>query len=195
MDLMELIDRQRAFSARAFGPGYEPNRIVDHLGKELVEVGASGGDLSEWADIVLLALDGAWRADFSSREIAESVCVRFADVGREAFWCGESLCLVEHVRRQREHLFRDGRPQHSLRARLLTLRFEITRPELLNGSLSSWVRIVLLGLAGACVTGASHSDIVNAVVSKLAINERRQWPDWRSADPGQAIEHIRTGGA
>lgn len=100
-DLVAHLDRQRAFSAKAFGPGARVEGISDHIKKELAEVAEAPEDLSEWIDIVLLGLDGAWRAGHSSMAIAE-------------------------------------------------------------------------GLA-----------------DKLVKNERRQWPDWRTADRNKAIEHNR----
>jgi hypothetical protein len=36
-------------------------------------------------------------------------------------------------------------------------------------------------------------DIIDAVHAKLARNEKRTWPDWRTAEPGKAIEHDRSG--
>ncbi|MGH6882853.1 MAG: dATP/dGTP pyrophosphohydrolase domain-containing protein [Hypericibacter sp.] len=32
---------------------------------------------------------------------------------------------------------------------------------------------------------------MDAVVAKQAVNEQRSWPDWRTADPDKAIEHVR----
>lgn len=100
-DLVAHLDRQRAFSVKAFGPGARAEGISDHIRKELAEVAAAPEDLSEWIDIVLLALDGAWRAGHSSAAIA------------------------------------------------------------------------------------------GALAGKLAKNEQRDWPDWRTADPDKAIEHNR----
>lgn len=95
------IERQREFSERTFGPGERTAGIIDHIAKELLEVADNPSDLSEWADLIILALDGAWRAG--------------------------------------------GEPQ----------------------------------------------DIIDAIVAKQAKNEARVWPDWRTADPGKAIEHVR----
>lgn len=100
-DLVAHLHRQREFSLRAFGPGARSSGIIDHIRKELVEVEADPGDLSEWIDVVLLALDGAWRSGFSPEQIV-------------------------------------------------------------------W-----------------------ALEAKQSKNEKRNWPDWRTAEPDKAIEHIR----
>jgi hypothetical protein len=103
MDLIEHLHRQREFSLRTFGPGDRLDGVLDHIAKEIVEVRGSGGDLTEWVDLVMLSLDGAWRS------------------------------------------------------------------------------------------GASPEQVAAAITAKLARNESRTWPDWRTAEPGKAIEHDRTG--
>lgn len=103
-DLVAHLHRQREFSARTFGPGARTAGVLDHIRKELAEIEAKPADLTEWVDVVLLALDGAWRA------------------------------------------------------------------------------------------GHSPEDIVLAIAEKQMKNEVRKWPDWRTAEPGKAIEHVRDGG-
>ena len=95
------LARQRSFSERTFGPGARTKGVIDHIRKELLEIEAAPADLSEWIDVVILALDGAWR------------------------------------------------------------------------------------------TGATPEQIIAALVAKQDKNEARQWPDWRTAAPDQAIEHVR----
>lgn len=100
-DLVAHLRRMRAFSLRTFGPGPRPQGIIDHIRKELVEIEAAPDDLYEWVDVVLLALNGAWRAGHDPIEIAL------------------------------------------------------------------------------------------AIAAKQTRNELRTWPDWRTAEPGKAIEHVR----
>lgn len=100
-DLVAHLYRQRAFSERTFGPGTRTAGVLDHIRKELHEIEAKPDDVSEWVDVILLALDGAWRAGFSPEQIAQ------------------------------------------------------------------------------------------AIAAKQERNESRKWPDWRNADPGKAIEHIK----
>jgi hypothetical protein len=95
------LERQRAFSLKAFGPGPRTAGILDHIRKELAEIEAAPTDLDEWADVVILALDGAWRE------------------------------------------------------------------------------------------GHEPQAIIDAVLAKQERNERRRWPDWRTASAGKAIEHIK----
>lgn len=95
------LARQRAWSERTFGPGDRTQGTINHIRKELREIEAEPGDLTEWIDVVLLALDGAWRS------------------------------------------------------------------------------------------GANTDEIIEALAAKQAKNESRTWPDWRTVEPGKAIEHIR----
>lgn len=95
------IAHQRDWSTLTFGPGDRTAGVIDHIRKELDEIEAAPYDIEEWADLIILALDGAWRADHDPQAI------------------------------------------------------------------------------------------LDAVQAKQAKNESRQWPDWRTAEPGKAIEHIR----
>lgn len=100
-DLVTHLDRQREWSEKTFGPGDRTEGVLDHICKELAEVKNDPDDIYEWVDIVLLALDGAWRAGYTS------------------------------------------------------------------------------------------TDIALAIDNKQKKNERRQWPDWKTSEPGKAIEHIK----
>jgi hypothetical protein len=100
-DIISHLHNQRAFSLRTFGPGARTKGVLDHIRKELVEIEENPDDVTEWADLILLSLDGAWRAGHEPEEIAA------------------------------------------------------------------------------------------AISAKQAKNEARNWPDWRTADPNKAIEHVR----
>lgn len=101
MSLVDIIHRQREFSSKTFGAGMKTGNILDHIRKEILEIEAKPGDLFEWVDVILLALDGAWRSGFGPTEIE------------------------------------------------------------------------------------------NAIGEKQMINESRKWPDWRTAEPDKAVEHIK----
>lgn len=99
-NLIGYIERQMLWSLRTFGPATRTAGLLDHIRKELKEVEADPTDAEEWADIVILALDGAWRHGHTPEEVAD------------------------------------------------------------------------------------------ALVKKQAKNRLRKWPDWRTADPDKAIEHV-----
>lgn len=103
-DLVEHLRRQREFSLRTFGPGDAEARlpgIADHITKELRELAAEPGDVEEWIDIVLLALDGAWRTGASPEEIAAALATKQAKNERRRWpdWKTSALHkAIEHVR-------------------------------------------------------------------------------------------------
>lgn len=75
-DLEGHLYRQRAFSLKTFGPGARVDGVADHITKELVEVKDSGGDLKEWIDVVILALDGALRSGATPRQIVDALVAK-----------------------------------------------------------------------------------------------------------------------
>ncbi|MFN4098198.1 MAG: dATP/dGTP pyrophosphohydrolase domain-containing protein [Pararhodobacter sp.] len=101
-DFAAHLARQRAWSEETFGPGARTKGVIDHIRKELAEIEADPADVEEWIDVVILALDGAWRAGFTPLQI------------------------------------------------------------------------------------------IDTLEAKQSRNERRDWPDWRTASPDHAIEHVRT---
>lgn len=68
-DFYAHLLRQREWSGKTFGPGDRAKGVVAHIRKELGEIEAKPRDLLEWIDVVILALDGAWRAGYSPAEI------------------------------------------------------------------------------------------------------------------------------
>jgi hypothetical protein len=67
------IAHQREWSIRTFGPGARTENVLDHIAKELDEIRAAPLDLSEWADVIILALDGAQRTGADPESIVRAV--------------------------------------------------------------------------------------------------------------------------
>lgn len=72
-DLVRHLHRQRDFSYRTFGPGPRTKGVIDHIRKELIEIEDAPLELEEWVDVILLALDGAWRAGYTPEDIADGI--------------------------------------------------------------------------------------------------------------------------
>ncbi len=72
------IARQRRFSRRTFGPGPRTAGVLDHIRKELREIEDDPADLGEWVDVIILALDGAWRAGHEPQAIIDAVIAKQA---------------------------------------------------------------------------------------------------------------------
>jgi hypothetical protein len=56
--------------------------------------------------------------------------------------------------------------------------------------LGEWIDVVILALDGAWRSGAEPADVVSALLAKYQKNRNRVWPDWRTADPDEPIEHV-----
>jgi hypothetical protein len=84
-DLVAHLHRARAFSEKTFGPGARAAGILAHISKELEEIAAKPSDLEEWIDVVILAMDGAWRAGFEPEEIAAALA-RKQDKNESRTW-------------------------------------------------------------------------------------------------------------
>ncbi|MDX0262419.1 DUF550 domain-containing protein [Sinorhizobium meliloti] len=60
-DLLSYYERQIEWSRQTFGPALRTKGVIDHIRKELREIEQDPHDLSEWVDVVILAMDGFWR--------------------------------------------------------------------------------------------------------------------------------------
>lgn len=78
---------------------------------------------------------------------------------------------------------------------------EILSEDTPGGRAEEWVDEVILaidGLTRALQADDSNksldwvaSDAVAMITAKYNKNEMRNWPDWRTADPNKAIEHVK----
>ena len=105
--------------------------------------------------------------------------------------CGSGFDLVAHLRRQIAFSIETFGPGQRVSGVLDHIRKELAEIEKDPSDLTEWVDVVLLAFDGALRAGHSPVEVAEALGKKLAVNEKRQWPDWRKAPPGVAIEHIR----
>ena len=71
--LIKHLQRQTAFSKETFGPGERRMGIRDHILKEVEEIRGAPHDLEEWADLFILACDGAVRCGATPADIVKNV--------------------------------------------------------------------------------------------------------------------------
>ena len=60
-DIAAFFDAKSAWSRATFGKGHRAG-VIAHIRDELKEIEADPRDLTEWIDVVLLAMDGAARS-------------------------------------------------------------------------------------------------------------------------------------
>ena len=75
-NFLSHIKRQIAFSEKTFGPGARTKGVIEHIRKELKEIEEAPGDLSEWIDVMILAIDGASRAGHSAEQIIDGLVAK-----------------------------------------------------------------------------------------------------------------------
>lgn len=67
--LITRLEAQISWSRANFGLEFHHTRLTNHIRKELKEIEADPKDLEVWIDVIILALDGAWRAGFTPAQI------------------------------------------------------------------------------------------------------------------------------
>lgn len=100
MDIAKFIRDQKIFSEKTFGPGPRTQGITAHIRNELLEIAEDPTDLMEWVDVILLAMDGAWRAGHSPSDI-EDAMHRKLQINKNRTWpdwrsAGDGA--IQHVR-------------------------------------------------------------------------------------------------
>jgi hypothetical protein len=99
--------------------------------------------------------------------------------------------FIEHLREQRAFSWRTFGPGDRTNMVLDHIRKELVEIENEPDALEEWIDVVLLACDGAWRQGYQPEEIAAALAAKLEKNKARKWPDWRKADPGKAIEHVR----
>lgn len=99
--------------------------------------------------------------------------------------------IVAHLERQRDFSLKTFGPGPRTKGVLDHIRKELAEIEADPADIMEWVDVIILAFDGAWRAGWEPDAIVNAIVAKQIKNEARDWPDWRTADPEKAIEHVR----
>ena len=110
--------------------------------------------------------------------------------------------LKQHLIRQMAFSHATFGPGERTRGVIDHIRKELVEVEDAAGESSEWVDVVILALDGltrrlAYCNGdrqdpATVAEIACRMIEgKQSRNEGREWPDWRTAEPGKAIEHSR----
>lgn len=68
-----FIDRKFAWSLDTFGMKVTIHGVLAHLRKEVDEAERNPRDLEEWADVILLAIEGACRSHFTGEQLCRAI--------------------------------------------------------------------------------------------------------------------------
>jgi hypothetical protein len=107
--------------------------------------------------------------------------------------CIKPFSLEDHLRRQRDWSINTFGPGPRPAGVVDHIRKELVEIEADPSDLAEWVDVIILACDGAMRMGHTPEAIVTALEAKQTKNEGRTWPDWRTADPNKAIEHVREG--
>lgn len=181
-----------------------PSAVSDVLARELQDLARRAQDMEK----ALVDFENGSALKLFRDHLAELTSVvergieiyRYLGGGSGAeFWAETSLRLryygdfnlVKHLARHREfslNAFGPGAPAAGVLEHISTALCEIaSRPD----DIDDWLDVVILAFEGAMRAGHEPADIVWYLEAKQARNESRKWPDWRTADPDKAIEHVR----
>lgn len=101
-DFIAFADDKTAWSIATFGPGQRTEGVLDHIRKELREIAEAPTDVSEWVDVIILAMDGAMRsAGADGAALAAALVAKMAKnkARRWPDWrTARSDKAIEHVR-------------------------------------------------------------------------------------------------
>lgn len=108
--------------------------------------------------------------------------------------------LAQHLRRQRAFSFRTFGPPNKngainpaagvidhIEKEVVEVKTAATRDE----AAKEFIDIAILACDGLIRLGYEPWQIEIMWEAKQEKNEARKWPDWRTATPGKAIEHVR----
>ncbi|UNJ22077.1 pyrophosphohydrolase [Microcystis phage vB_MweS-yong2] len=121
----------------------------------------------------------------------DPACPSYGQMGATCT-CGPAFDLIAHLHRQRAFSEKTFGPGARTKGVIDHIRKELAEIEAAPADIEEWVDVIILAFDGAWRAGWEPERIVEAIVAKQTKNEARQWPDWRTADPEKAIEHVRT---
>ena len=99
--------------------------------------------------------------------------------------------FIEHLNKQFSFSQKTWGPGFRYKAIIDHIKKELVEIEADPKDLEEWCDVLLLAFDGAHRAGYTPEQIIEGLKNKQRICEQRKWPDWRTADPDKAIEHVR----
>lgn len=104
------------------------------------------------------------------------------------------MYLIDYLYTQRAwsvRTFGSGERTQGLITHIISELEEIDTAASNGDKVAEFVDVMILAFDGAMRLGATPEQVAYALQHKQRVNTLREWPDWRTAQPGQPIEHIR----
>lgn len=99
--------------------------------------------------------------------------------------------LASHLQRQIDFSLKTFGPGKRQKGVIDHIRKELVEIETTDEE-NEWIDVIILAFDGALRSGAKPQEIIDLMVAKQTKNEGRTWPDWRTADPDKAINHVKS---
>lgn len=177
----------------------QPDPVVEALEAwDAAEPGTSAK--SRAADNLILAFDPkaipirCWFPDYRERALRRALTLsrsRIQSLEADNERLRGEWSFRAHLQHQREWSEATFGPGPRAKGVIDHIRKELCEIEADPGDLAEWIDVATLALDGAWRSGHSPDQTIAQIIAKQAKNERREWPDWRTADPDAAIEHVR----
>lgn len=136
-------------------------------------------------------LDG-WEASGGARLEVNTAATLGLQVKPLTDWLRPRVIDAAHLARQRQFSETTFGPGARTEGVIDHIRKELREISADPSDLTEWVDVVILAFDGAWRAGWQPQQIIDEIIAKQERNEARAWPDWRTADPNKAIEHVRT---
>jgi hypothetical protein len=68
-----VLSRLQEWNLSTFGPGTRTASTLAHIRRELIEIENSPADITEWADVIILAFNGVMRAGHAPQAVLDAV--------------------------------------------------------------------------------------------------------------------------
>lgn len=73
ISIADYVFAHKLWSEKNFGTGKRTEGLCKHIESELAEIRENPTDLKEWVDVIILAIDGAWRAGYTEYQIEDEL--------------------------------------------------------------------------------------------------------------------------
>lgn len=104
MDISEFFKLNGEWSENTFGPGERTEGVLKHIEKEIDEVRKEPHSIEEWADIVILAMDGARRSAHADGVLFENALLAKLGKNKNRKWpdwrTADKDKPIEHIREE-----------------------------------------------------------------------------------------------
>lgn len=101
MDFVQMVREQQEWSQATFGSKPTVHGVIAHLEKEIAELKADPMDPEEWADVIILGIEGMLRAGYTPKGVNGEVRRKMA-INRARTWPDPATIAdgkpIEHVR-------------------------------------------------------------------------------------------------